>query len=74
MTILYCGLFLIIGLFLGLAIEVFACSKEMKKLEDENAQLRKELTYKKNTEVIEINDYRDIIPKGIPEEDYFRPW
>lgn len=43
------------------------------RLENENKHLRKDLA-NRDVKVIEINDYRDIAPKGIPEEDYFRPW
>ena len=46
----------------------------VRRLEKENKQLRRDRATQGNVEVIEINDYRDIAPEGIPEEDYFRPW
>jgi len=45
----------------------------VRRLENENKHLRNDLA-NKDVKVIEINDYRDIAPDGIPEEDYFRPW
>ena len=45
----------------------------VRRLENENKHLRKDLAVR-DVKVIEINDYQDIAPKGIPEEDYFGLW
>ena len=73
LTIIYLILCLIVGFMLGMIVQITVNLWYVRRLENENKHLRKDLA-NRDVKVIEINDYRDIAPNGIPEEDYFRPW
>lgn len=63
--VIFYMVFLGVGFFLGMVVELLVNVRMIKRLEAENKYLREEISNKRDVKVIDITDNRDLAPEDV---------
>lgn len=63
--VIFYMVFLGVGFFLGMVVELLVNVRMIKRLEAENKYLREEISIKRDVKITEIHDNRDSAPEDV---------